>query len=35
MMEFFDSNMEAVKSAAYALSRIGEKISQKRDRKIM
>jgi len=25
----FDSNIEAVKSAAYALSRIGEKISQK------
>ena len=24
----FDSNIEAVKSAAYALSRIGEKISQ-------
>jgi HEAT repeat protein len=25
----FDSNIEAVKSAAYALSRVGEKISQK------
>ena len=30
----FDSNIEAVKSAAYALSRIGEKISQKEIEKL-
>ena len=28
MQGIFDSNIEAVKSAAYSLSRIGEKISQ-------
>ena len=30
----FDSNVEAVKSAAYALSRIGDKISQKEIEKL-
>ena len=34
MKEIFDSNKEVVKSAAYALARIGEQMSQKEIEKV-